>query len=135
MRYPTPVICRMGLQNAPNHTYTRNECYSLSRCRKNCQIFRLGLQKTLSICPSCGFMPLDITNISIFCFNVLCKRNFLNSTRGVSPYMIQKRCPLEHLNNRLPTERTPLAKFAIKYRCGGIQLSAHAPAVDVAPYQ
>ena len=45
-----------GLQNAPNHTYTRNECYSLSRCRKNCQIFRLGLQKTLSICPSCGFL-------------------------------------------------------------------------------
>ena len=135
MRYPTPVYSDR-LVWYTNGIYTRNECYSLSCCRKNCQIFRLGLQKTLSNMSVLWYlMPLDTTNISIFCFKVLCKRNFLNSTRGVSPYMIQKRCPLEHLHNTFPSETAPLAKFTIKYRSGGIQLSAHAPTVDVAFYQ
>ena len=54
------------------------------------------------------FMPLDITNISIFCFNVLYQRNFLNSTRGVSLYMIQK------VKVKTPSQSTPIGNCATR---------------------
>ena len=108
MRYPTPVYSDR-LVWYTNGIYTRNECYSLSCCRKNCQIFRLGLQKTLSnMSVLWCLMPLDTTNISIFCFKVLCKRNFLNSTRGVSLYMIQK------VKVKTPSQSTPIGTNATR---------------------
>ena len=66
-------------------------------CKKHFQYVRHAVTK-----------PLDITNISIFSLWCSFQNNFLNSTRGVLLYMIQK------VKVKTPSQSTPIGNCAIR---------------------